>query len=398
MADSTANKTGLNALTAENWSNVVQDSLFDAMPSMQMHFSRLGTKKGGSVGLGIPDASHLLTGVSKTKTKRKEVFARSYQPLIHNALPSESDGKVMQYRDSMPVRSNWQAASPAIRFQRPTVKWCEITDPMEVPNSDLRDTKRAAAGERNGWEAIGDLMKVERNDVLGVHCRRWNQILWGTYTGTKASTTGYPTDETADQWDAIHSYAAVAAESGLYCGVDRDIATGYHMRGHTISAATAPVFRDMIRWAQREMTIYNADGTTSKGLFSKGANLPVILTSGSLFNVALAEAESIKGAQVIPAGTKIANLAEFGFSGEVVRIDNTYIVADPACPDNDAVGVNFDWWTTAIHPDGNFYQSPPFNQNQIKGGDDSHAWFLRTRILEVCENPQLGIVYWNNLG
>ncbi len=396
MADSAANKSGLNALTAENWSNIVQSTLFDAMPEMQIFFSRFGSKQSPTVGLGIPDSSFLLTGVKGTKVRKKEVFARSYQPLLHTSKPSEADGKAMAYRDSMPTRTDWKNNSPAVRFQRPTVKWCEIVDPMEVPNSDLRDTKRANAQERNGWQAIGDLMKVERDDVLGVHSKRWSQLLWGTYTGGLASTTGYPSDESADNWDAIHSFTATAATSGFYCGVDRDIASGAHMKGNTINAA-APVFRDMIRYAKFEMSITNTDLTTSTGLFSKGADLPIILVGGPLFNIALAEAEGMKGAQVIPAGEKIPQIAEFGFKRPCVLIDDTYIIPCPGAPAGQAVGLNLDAWTVAIHPDGNFYQSPPFNQNQLKGGDDSHVWFLRSRLLVCCEVPPVGIVNWTNL-
>lgn len=397
MADSTANKTGLNALTAENWSNLVQSTLFDNMPMMQVFFSRFGNKTNSTIGLGIPDASFLLTGVKETKVRKKEVFARSYQPLLHTSKPAESDGKAMQYRDNMPTRTDWRNNSPSIRFQRPTVKWCEIVDPLEVPNSDLRDTKRANAQERNGWQAIGDLLRVERDDVLGVHTTRWNQLLWGTYTGGLCSTTGYPSDEGADNWDAIHSFAAHAGTTGIYCGVDRSLATGKHMQGNTISGSTARVFRDMIRYVLREMPIYNSDDSTSIGWFSKGAKLPLIVTDGIGFNIALAEAEGMKGAQIIPGGTPIPSIAQFGFTGDTVKIDGTYIVADPQCPANTAVGLNLDPWTVAIHADGNFYQSPPVNQNDRKGGDDSTAWFLRSRLMLTCEVPPLGIVYWNNL-
>ncbi len=396
MADSSSNKSGLNALTSENWSKIVQSTLFDAMPEMQIFFSRFGSKQSPTVGLGIPDSSFLLTGVKGTKVRKKEVFARSYQPLLHTSKPAEADGKAMAYRDNMPTRTDWKNNSPSARFQRPTVKWCEISDPLEVPNSDLRDTKRANAQERNGWEAIGDLMRVERDDVLGVHTKRWSQLLWGTYTGGLCSTTGYPSDEDADNWNAIHSFTAVAGTTGFLYGVDRDLSTGAHMKGNTINAA-APVFRDMIRYAKHEMPITNTDLTTSTGLFSKNADLPVILTGGPLFNIALAEAEGMKGAQVIPGGEKIPGIAEFGFSRECVRIDNTYIIPCPGAPAGQAVGLNLDAWTVAIHPDGNFYQSPPFNQNQLKGGDDSHAWFLRSRLLVCCEVPPIGIINWTAL-
>ena len=388
MADTASVRTGLNTLIAENWSNQVMDTLFDRMPLMQVFFGRRGDKN-SPVGLGIPNSDVLLTGMKDAQIRRKEIVSSLvYQPLIHHSLPAEGDGKVMTLTDSMPTRNAWQTNSPVVRFKRPAVKWCEIADPCKVPNEHIRHTKRAAKGERNGWEAIGDLFRVERNDVLGQHIKRWNQLFWGTYTGTVAATGGSPTDETADKWDAIHSFKAALDDGtvgSVYCGIDRDVAGNEWWKGNYVSAQTAPVFRDMIRYAN-----YGAPG-----LAKKYGPLDCILVGGDLFPIALSEAEA-KGGQVVPAGTEIADFGKFGFKRDTVRIDNTWIVYDPECPAAAAVGLKLDTWTVAIHPDSNFTQTDPTDQQHVEGGDDAHTWTIRTKMMVVCEVPSQNI-YWNNV-
>jgi hypothetical protein len=393
MADSSKIRTGIDTLIAENWSNVVKDTLFNVMPSMQLFFARNANAKNSPDGLGIPDAGIVLAGTKTAKTRMKEILsARRYQPFIHHSLPTETDGKVMTNADNMPTRSNWEQNSPVKRFKRPSVAWCEISDPMKVPNKDIRNTKKAAANERNGWEAIGDLFRVENSDVLGVHTRRWNQLLWGTYAGTKCSTTGAPTDADADDWDAIYSIKSALRNDNTYCGVDRTVSGNEFWKGNYITTSTPAVFRDLIRYANYTMTL--PDG--SLGLFSKGATIDAMLVGPALFAQALAEAEAKQGVR-IPAGDSVQEFGKFGFTKDVVKIDNTFIIPDPECPANHVAGLNLKTWTAAIHPDANFKQSTPTDQSDIEGGDDAHTWTLRTQLLLVCEVPSLN-VYWTGVG
>jgi hypothetical protein len=388
MADKSTVKVAMDALIAENWSSTVVDTLFNAMPAMQIFFGRNGMKK-GHTGIGIPDSGTLTTGMKAAQIAKRDILsAMVYQPVIHHLLPSEADGKVLDVADNMPTRSAWETNGPEKRVKRPSVKWCEISDPCKIANERIRHTTRTAKGERNGWEAIGSLMQLERNDVLGIHTKRWNDLLWGAYSGTVAPTTGYPSDEDAEKWDSIHSFNYHLASTGTYCGIDRSLAVNKFWRGNTISAATAPIFRDMIRYANYTLTL----PTGETGLRSKGYGLDVILVGADLMPYALAEAES-RGGQVVLNNTPIPSFGQFGFQNDIVRIDNTWIVYDPTCPAATAVGLNPKTWTVAIHPDANFKQSTPTDQSNNEGGDDATTWTIRTKLMMVCEAPLLNVIW-----
>jgi hypothetical protein len=390
MADSSQVVSGLSALTEENWSSTIVDTLFDAMPFLQLAIGKNGGKNAFN-GLGVPNSGLLVSGMKGALMKKKEILAgTAYMPNIHHLLPAEGDGKVMGMRDNTPVREDWANQSPAKRFKRPVFKWTELMDPCKVPAKDMRRTARNAAGERNGWQAIGDLMNVERNDVLGVHMRRWDQLFHGSYTGASgASTTGAPTDETAEVWDAPHSIYNALRTDNTYGGVDRTVSANAFWQGNNVTAATAFNPRDMIRAANYT--------TGSTELAKKGGygGIDCILCNGTLFSIALSQADALKGTIVL-ANTPIPDFGQFGFKRDMIRIDNTWIVYDPTMPAGKAAGLNLKTWTVAIHPDANFKQSSPEYQGKIEGGDDAYTWNLRTELMIVCEAPSLN-VWWNSV-
>lgn len=387
MADSSRVRTALDTLIAENWSSTVIDTLFDTMPALAIFLAKNGDGKRGPIGLGVPDAGIVLAGSKFAKSRKREILSSlSYQPMIHHLLPTEADGKTLTLTDNMPTRSAWESNSPAVRFKRPSFKWCEVSDPCKVPNEHIRHTRRTASGERNGWEAIGDLMRVESSDVLGIHLRRWNQLLWGTYAGAVA-TNGAPSDEDAEKWDGIHSFANALGSTNTYAGIDRTVAGNEFWIGGggsgVVSAATPAVFRDLIRYANYTL-----------GFAKKGIGIEVMLTGGTLFQVALNEAEA-KGGMVVRAGEPIQEFASYGFKRDSVKIDNTWIIYDPEAPSGDVLGLNPSTWTVAIHPDANFRQSTPTDQSDNEGGDDARTWTIRTKLMVCCEVPWMNILWTN---
>jgi hypothetical protein len=389
MADSSTVKTAMAALTAENWSPTVRDTLYNIMPLMLILEGRNGQKKGGgnASGIGIPNAGTVITGMKSAAIRKAEILSSErYQPIIKHLTASTARGKVMGTYDNMPVVANWETSGPEFRFKRPSFGWCEIAHAAEVSNERIRQTRRAAAGERNGWNAIGSLLKVERDDVLANHIKIWNKMVHGTLVAGDVagmtvlpSLTGAPSNEDADKLDAIYSLATMASASASYGGVDRSLAAGAFLRGITVSAATRPVFRDLIRYAKFEMTL--PDGTV--GLAAKGFGLDCLLVGGTLMSAALGEAD----AQIVRAGQKIEAFANFGFKEDVCRIDNTWIIYDPEMPASTVQAINPETWTLAIHPDANYKQSAPVDYSEQKGGDDSTGWTLRTKKMLVCETP-----------
>jgi hypothetical protein len=395
MADKASVRTGINALIAENWSQDCIDTTMIQMPLMGAFIGKFGDKSAGPIGLGIPNSRSLFSGSKHAKIRRKEILSgRIYQPLIHHLLPNESDGRVVGVAGHMGSVENWEDNGPAKRFKRPSVKWCELTDPCEVSNQDIENTRAAAAGERNGWEAIRNLIHVERNDRLAKHLERWNQLLWGTYAGgavagaSRPSTTGAPTDEDADKWDAIYSIANALGTTNTYCGIDRSVSGNEFWKGNTISAATSANFRELIRYANYGMTL--PDGKT--GLASKGGGIDLLVVGGALFQTALAEADAKSGTRILP-GEKIPAFGNFGFAQDTVRIDNTWVIFDPTCPASVVAGLNLNTWTLAIQPSKNFSQTETVDNSIYKGGDDSTSWHIRTEIMLICEAPSWN-VYW----
>ena len=391
MADKSTVREAFNALVAENWSSKVVDTLFNKMPMMKVLFGKNGTKK-GAYGIGIPDSGALVSGMSGAKIRKEEILsALIYQPIIKHLTTDESDGKVMGMEDNMPVKAGWENKGPEKRFKRPSFRWFDIADPAKVSNERIRHTRRSSKGERNGWEAIGSLLRVERDDVAANHVKRLNDLLWGVYTGTRCPTNGRPSDEDAEKYDAPFSFAESCKADNSYGGVDRSLASNAFFRGNYITAATAANFRDMIRAANYSMVL--PDGTV--GLQAKTEVPPVFFVGGALMNVALQEADAKQGL-IIRAGQPIPEFGEFGFMRDSVRIDNTYIIYDPTCPAKHVFGMSPDTWTMAIHPDANFKQSAPTDQSDNEGGDDATTWTLRTKLLIANEAPMFN-VYWTNV-
>jgi hypothetical protein len=398
MADNARVLSAMAALTADKWGDKVVDTIHDVMPLWNVMIGANAGSKSGAYGIGIPGAGVLITGVKEAKIRKTDILsATRYSPMSKVLTTADSDGKVLAGEDNNPVKAGWENKGPEKRFKRASFAWTMIGDPAEVSNERIEETASAAKGERNGWAAIGDLLKVERDDVLATHLKRWNALLWGTYAGTVTSTAGAPTDEDAEFWDAPYSWIKAMAATGTYAGVDRNLDTGRHWRGNTISTATNAVFSDLIRYAVMQMPLTNADGSTSKGLASKGFDLRFLCVGNDLMVTALAEAESKKGGLVIPANSPIPEMGGFGFKKKAVQIDNTIIFMDPMCPAGTVLGINPEVWTIAIHPKHNFKQTTPVDYSQTKGGDRSTGWIVDTKMLIACEAPPVAGVVWTNV-
>ncbi len=363
----------------------LRNRLWNIMPTLYL-LTGLTGQKPGEVGLGAPDTSSniLISSTQTDGTKKESMFTEAaYRPTIQYATPNLEDGKTIGQYSSMPVRSDGATNNPAAYFIQPEFRFHERGEPWEVPNDQI---ETIAPNTTGGWPAqaitaVGNIMDAEVKSVEAQHLKYWNQLMWGT------RGNGYPSDQTAVKWDALHSLAySIGPDTqsssnpyrrNNYGGLDRSTSANSFWRGKGTDAYGNIIFRDFIR-------TLNYD--SSYAFAAVGAGVDVIACSGALFQKALNEADGKTG--VVYHNGQIPGMADIGFKKDVVCFDSaTYVIYDPECPSGHLAALNSATWTIAIHGKKNFRVSKPKDQSEIKGGDDVTCGTLRTKMLWCCEEP-----------
>ena len=373
MADTAdVRQPGIHALVQDHFGRVVRSNIFNRMPAMYFFFGKQGEKKGYE-GLGIPDTSVFVSGVPSAIAKREEILAATtYEPIIQTRTANESDGKALAFYDTQSSRANWQDNGLEKRLARPAAKFFARQDPYEISKRVMNMTMQKTSGEVNSMEALGSIIESEMKDVMGVHTRHLNRRLWGT-TGA-----GFPSDETADLWDAPHSFQSMLRDDNLCCGVDRSQPSGTYFQGNYIT--------DPLRMSCERLVDYirYSIGPDGKGLDARGCMIDVVLCDEITFQQAKNEAKS-KGE--VPVKTGLPEFGQFGFTRELVKIDDVWFCRDPECPSGHAVGLTLGTWTLAIRPWANFTTSEPFDNSKLKRGDQTLSGNIDTEFLLICEDP-----------
>ena len=385
MANSAKVRTGLSGLIQDHLSDRLVSKLVEIMPLMFFLLAREGSKMGGAFGLGRPKVGQLYTGMPMTKARREEVLnSDKYMPIVDTLLPAEADGKVLGMSDTMPQVSDWANNGPTKGLVRPFFKWVERADPIQVAKKEIRRTKRAARNEQKASAAVGDLWRFQTDKVLSTHLKWWNNKLWG------ASTVA-PSNVDADVWDSPYSLHAALKDDNNYGGVDRGVAANAYWKGKYDTTHRAADLVSLIHQAQYtyEMAKY-------------GLPVSLIICGLDLFPQFITQVDALKG-QVIYDG-KLPGIGEFGFTKEVLRYRNTFIVMDPNCPSktkgdatNAMTMLNLDTWTVAVSPDANFEADDPFDLTKTDGGKDAIKSQLRSELIIGCECPSAN-VWWNDVG
>lgn len=382
MANSSTAYAGYQVFLQKKSGKRLRNRLFNIMPTLYL-LTGLTGKKSQAFGLGAPDTSTnvLISGTKTASPNKEKMFAEvGYRPTIQYTSAAAADGKTIGQYSSMPTRTDGANNNPANYFIQPEFRWHERAEPWEVPNDQI---ETIVANSTGGWpaqatQAIGNIMDAEIRTVEAVHLKYWNQLLWGT-TGV-----GYPSDQTANKWDALHSLQYSLKDDNNYGGLDRSLTANTFWRGKYSTSAKTVVFRDLIRELNYSST-YN--------FAAVGAGVDIIACDGNLFQKALSEADGKFGV-ILHNG--LPNMAEIGFKGDVVCFDNkTYVVWDPECPSGHMACLNSATWTFAIHPSKNFRISTPFDNSELKGGDDVTSGTIRTKALWACEEPQVNAYFTN---
>lgn len=379
-------RAGLRALIQDWLSPRIANLLFTRMPMLFFLLTKDGNKQ-GVYGLGVPGTKSVFSGVPIERPRREEIFRTGqYMPLLQVTKRPVTDNKVMGQRDTMPTVSDPLTNTTPGYFERPFFRWFELATPMMVWNKDrdrVQSGGRSAADKR---EAIGDLWTVESKTQLGNHLTDLNSRLWTAATA--------PTNQNAEVWDNLFSFANVCKADNIYGGLDRALAKNAAWRGNFVTANKAAVLSDLFDHAQFDLGI--GDKTTSPTM--------LMIVGKKLFpqfkQQARAQGYSMVSNDEMPA------MGEFGFKKEIIRYnENQYVIYDPACPaigvagatKNVALLLTIDGWVAAFNPDKKFSPDEPFDQSKIEGGKDAGTANLRTEFILACEAPSQQ-VYFEDVG
>lgn len=386
MSTSARVRTGAATLIQEHLGERLVHNLVNIMPWMFILMAKDGNKVGTTFGLGRPSVGQVFAGVRMSKAKRMEILGTDkYMPLMDTALPPASDGKVLGQRDTMPEPTDPVTNYAGSTLVRPFHKWVERADPIHVWKKDIRRTKKQNGGTGpRASAAIGDLWRYQTDRTLSTHLKWWNTKFWGDYTIA-------PSNVDAEVWDSPYSIAATLKTDTNYGGVDRSISGNDYLAGNYVTAHQPA---DVVNLVHQANYTYNCA--------KLGVGIDLLICGLDLFPQFINQVDALKG-QVIYDG-KLPGIGEFGFTREVLRYRNTWIVMDPECPSltrgdtkNVVVGLNMDTWTVAVSPDANFEADDPFDLSKTRGGQDALKSQMRTELIACNENPKVNI-YWEDVG
>lgn len=383
MSNSAQVRTALNVFLQRKSSNRVINTLFNAMPTLQMMLQLADGDKAGPVGLGRQKTNVMfgrLAGLDKSK--QVKIFAeREYLPIVQTTKPSKTEVKPMGDYDSDPTVPNFDSTNSTLgRFTQPRFKFARKKSPYKVAHSEVRTAKNSPYTEGVAAGAIQSVYDVEVKTRTGVLCEVLNDDLWGIN-----GVQGYPTSEDSITWDHFHSIKNALKTDNTYGGIDRNSATWW--QGGYDTAAYTDTFEDAI----------NQYNYQTNGFLAKGLGVQCIAVGGALMKKAKAEAKT-ESYQLI--SDSIKEFPEWGFRQEVVKIwagnRPTYVYYDPAVPAGEAAFLDPSTWSIAIPGDRNFKVSRPVAANEVdEGGDEADFGTIEVEIMICCEVPS-GNAYRTN--
>jgi hypothetical protein len=380
MANSAEIREGLAAFIQKKASKRLKNTLFNVMPTLEFFFALSGDKNGAD-GLGRPKSGLVISSLGTAQARKEKMMAeRVYLPMIQTTAPSQTDEKGMTDYDNDPVVADWEANSPLSRFTQPRFKFCRRKMPYKIPHSDIRTAISSARTEGEAAAAIRSVYDAEVTSRMAVHCKSWNQILWGTHP---TLTNDAPTSEDANTWDCLHSIQTALKADNTYGGVDRSLSANSWFRGNYITASNTQSFNDRINYCNYDL-----------GLAGKGLGVQLIIVGATQFKKAKAEAKA-ESYQLMTNG--IPEFPEFGFKREVVKIFSgnrpVYVIYDPEVPAGHGAFLDPSTWTVAVHRDANFKVSVPADQTKVEGGDEADTGTINTEILMACEVPSANVYF-----
>jgi hypothetical protein len=119
-----------------------------------------------------------------------------------------------------------------------------------------------------------------------------------------------------------------------------------------------------------------------------------MLVGPDLYTKYSAEARSFT--QIIDANTdRLKFMGQYGFRGQILRINNTFLVYDWRCPPGTAVLLDLNAWVIAFKKGMKWKTSELYDQKENKGGDDADIFYVDTKWMPMCWAPWRNAKYTN---
>lgn len=367
----------------------------EKMPFLGFMLAKYGTKD--KQGLRIPDDG-ILASAKVSAIKRREIQSHTWEPIMYTGLPAD-DTKVMAWYDTTAdVSENASTAtSPLGRTVRPRFRRTNKETPVLIWKRDLEQLQNAyrqarATGNRAAASAITkdvrDLVQLAVTEKYQLQLKGWNADIFG-------GTDQVPTTSTNLLWDKQYSLRAAMGTSGMFAGIDRDVAGNEFAHGNVVTSnipADIDYLYDYMQYTGLALSNYAIEPT-------------LWLCGNVLFTKFKAQAKE-KNIKVF-TGEAIPDMPSFGQKREVLLYNGRiWIVNEPSlaskgmnnatkspliCLDPEQIVVSF-------FPGKSFALSEFDDESKRAGGRKALAAVIETEVGFWYPNPFGMGVYFEDVG
>lgn len=364
--------SGFSAISQNYISPYVASNFYLKAPFLAaLGMMTLGNNKKTSLNIGRPDSGEILSGTRLSAVRKKSLQGRnSYIPRAQGFKTNNT--KVMTTRDTMPTvssattLSHGQATQFGSQFnwvsaKTPILIWHE--DKFRAGQENTRDGQAIAMGQ-----LIDEATQVGYQDLMD-----WlADAVWN----------GNPADQTADLWSAPLGIIQALSATNVYGGTDRADANNAVWRSQVDSTLKAVDISKIVN-----------DANLTKKIRVQGNGINLVLTTTALYAQFKQQIlSSGSGGRLLDKG--LPKMADMGMTGEVLQLDNVYVMYDPTCPANNVACFDLTPWMLNVHPAMNF-KVDEFTalSKYAEGAKDADQAQCHLRFILSDDNPFLACLY-----
>jgi hypothetical protein len=327
----------------------------------------LGNQKKDELEIGRPDSGEILSGANISPIERKNLGTIN-RYLARVQTFETSNTKWMGERDTLPTVANPTTASHGQANQAAmSFAWADVVTPILIWHEDMirADDKASKEGV-----ALARAQVIEEATEVAYqeHVNALNTGLW----------TGNPADQVADLWSAPLGLVQAFSASNVYGGVNRAVDTA--VQAQVDATITSTNIRTILDNAQ-----------VTRGLRDKSNGIDLMLTTPALYLQFKAQITAASGT-VMHSG--LPAMAKMGVKKEVLMIDDVAIAYDLSVPANHVMCFNTKTWKVMFHPKRNLTVTPFVDLSKTgEGAKDADQAYIRTRLMQTCDDPSKNVVY-----
>jgi hypothetical protein len=263
------------------------------------------------------------------------------------------------------------AATAGERYGRAVFKWWHRQDTGEIAHDDIRRFQAMNMSAQDFRRKTGNLAQTAVKQVLTGHVKTVADMTW----------FGTPTTQTDNKWDQPAGIFAAVDDANTYGGLDRTLAANAHWKAKKDTGAHT--------WTAAQVI---EDAMYTKGIADKGGHLDVLLVGRDLYPKYAGEARAYT--QITDSNmAQLKLVGQYGFRGQVLKVNNTIIAYDWRMPKGYAVGMDLTTWVVAFKKGMKWAASEMYDQRKVKGGSDSDIFYLDTMYMPMCWVPSKNVKY-----